>query len=185
MKNTKFRHHNRRLLEKIDEVITDTVIHKRPFSVHSGVWHFVVVGPDAKGTTAIRTGTAEQARIRQAPVYIATLAGPHIADEGGVAIEDLAGGDIPPELAGLKIHDISPLRPLSITARRSGPPLSAAIDEVLDFYRGNETAVIETPDEAYWALSVLKYLEEADHIFPDPVLSRFYSRLGRGGGLAH
>ena len=51
-------------------------------------------------------------------------------------------------------------------------------DEIIEFYKGNDSAVIETPDEAYWALSVLKYLDEIDRLFPGPVLADFYSKLG-------
>lgn len=186
MKNTKFKHHNRLMLDKIDKVVAETIIHKRPFSMDYGVWHFVVLGPDGNGKTAIRTGSAEQARIRQAPVYIATLGGPHIAEGEGMPIEELAGGDVPEELAGLKVFNLSPLRPLSVTAQRAGPPLEKALDEVMELYQGNETAIIETPDQAYWALSVLKYLDESDRIFPDPLMTRFFGHPGTGDrGLPH
>ncbi len=169
-------------MEKAQEVLEGTIIHRRPFNVRDGIWHFVVVGPHANGMSSVRTGAAEQARIQAAQIYIATLGGPRIAEADGIPIEEFAGGDLPVELSGLKIFHLSPLRPLSITARRQGPPMSEAVAETLERYKGNETAIIETPDEAYWALSVLKYLDESDLFFPDPVLSRFYSRIGHNAG---
>ncbi|TBR20840.1 MAG: hypothetical protein EPO63_09300 [Candidatus Nitrosotenuis sp.] len=165
-------------MEKAQEVLEGTIVHRRPFHVEEGIWHFVVVGPHANGASVIRAGTAEQARIQAAPIYIATLGGPHIPDTGGIPIEEFASGDLPGELAGLKIFHLSPLRPLSVTSRRQGPSMDEAVAETLERFKGVETAVIETPDEAYWALSVLKYLDESDLFFPDPVLTRFYSRIG-------
>ena len=178
MKRVSLRHSDRKKMEKAQEVLEGTIVHRHPFTIEDGIWHFVVVGPHANGMSSVRTGTAEQARIQAAPLYIATLGGPHIADADGVPIEEFAGGDLPEELAGLKIFHLSPLRPLEITTRRQGPPMNEAVAEALERYKGNETAIIETPDEAYWALSVLKYLDESDLFFPDPVLTRFYSRIG-------
>lgn len=182
MKRVSLRHGDRKKMDKAQEVLEGTIVHRRPFHVEDGIWHFVVVGPHANGMSSIRTGTAEQARIQAAPIYIATLGGPHIAETDGIPIEEFASGDLPAELAGLRIFHLSPLRPLSITARRQGPPMNEAVAEAMERYKGNETAIIETPDEAYWALSVLKYLDESDLFFPDPVLSRFYSRIGHGAG---
>ena len=34
-------------------------------------------------------------------------------------------------------------------------------------FKDKNIAVIETPDERYWSLSVLKYLNECDQFFPD------------------
>jgi hypothetical protein len=167
------------LLKKAEEAIAETVVHRNPFITESGIWPFVVVGPDDKGMSVIRTGSAEQAKIQASPLYIATLGGDYLPDSDGVPIEELAEGDFPEELAGLTVSNITPLRPLSITSKKAGPPMPEALDEVLDFYMDNRTAIIETPSEAYWALSVLKYLDESDRFFPDPVLENFYSKIGQ------
>ncbi|MEE8484611.1 MAG: hypothetical protein V3S46_08435 [Nitrospinota bacterium] len=181
MKRIHLKANDRKVLEKVERVIAETVVHRRPFEVTHGVWPFVVFGPDANGNAAIRVGSAEQARIQSAPIYIATLGGPHIPDSEGIPLEELAGDDIPEELKGMMVFQMSPMRPLSIQTKRQGPPIKEAVSEVCDFYKGNDTAVIETPDESYWAVSVLKYLDETDKFFPDPVLSDFYSRLGNTG----
>jgi len=167
------------LLRKVEQVTEETVIHRKPFTMKQGVWPFVVFGPDSEGLSVIRVGNAEQAKIKTASLYIATLGGDHIPESEGVPIEELAGDDFPEELAGLKVFNISPLRPLTITTKKMGPPIRDAVSEILDFYSDKSTAIIETPDESYWALSVLKYLDESDRFFPDPMLEDFYSRIGQ------
>jgi len=172
------RSNNRKTRKKVERILLETVVHRRPFSIRDGIWQFVVFGPDAKGSVVIRDGRAEQLRIQRAPVYIATLAGdPHIPDSEGVPIEELAGGDVPEQLEGMKVFHVSPMRPLAVSAKRKGPPVKDALEEIMEFYKGNNTAIIETPDEKYWALSVLKYLDESDRFFPDPVMTNFYSRF--------
>jgi hypothetical protein len=37
----------------------------------------------------------------------------------------------------------------------------------MEEFQDKNIAVIETPDESYWSLSVLKYLKECDQFFPD------------------
>ncbi|MDH5541617.1 MAG: hypothetical protein OEY64_01500 [Nitrospinota bacterium] len=179
MKHIGLKASDRELLKKVEQVTEETVVHRRPFLVKHGVWPFVVFGPDTAGLSVIRVGAAEQAKIKTASVYIATVGGDHIPDSESVPIEELAGSDIPEELAGLKVFSISPLRPLSITTKKGGPPIRDAASEILDFYTDKSTAIIETPDESYWALSVLKYLDDADRFFPDPMLEDFYSRIGQ------
>ncbi len=178
MKRVRLRHNDRAKMEKAEQVLAGTRIHRRPFTINAGVWRFMVVGPDKRGMSVIRTGSAEQARVAAAPLYIATLGGPHIPESAGVPLEEFSSGDLPEELAGLRIFHLAPLRPLSVAARRQGPPVGEAVDEILGRCAEDDTAVIETPDEAYWALSVLKYLDESDRFFPDPVMAEFYSRLG-------
>lgn len=178
MKHMALRSNNREMRKKVEQTLLETVVHRRPFSIEDGIWQFVVFGPDSKGNAVIRDGKAEQLRIQMAPVYIATLGGdPHIPDSEGVPIEELAGGDVPEQLEGMKIFHVSPMRPLVVSAKRNGPPLKDALGEIMEFYENSNAAIIETPDEKYWALSVLKYLDESDRFFPDPVMTDFYSRF--------
>lgn len=165
--------------KKVEKVLAETVVHRNPFIINEGVWPFVVFGPDSKGQSVIRVGTAEQMKIHTSPVYIATLGGPHIPDADGVPIEELSEDDVPEELHGLKVFHVSPMRPISVSEKKGGPPIKDALSEIRDFYKDEGTALIETPDESYWILSVLKYLDESDRFFPDQVLMDFNSRLGR------
>jgi len=186
MKHIGFRSGDRKALAKVERVLAETVIHRRQMHVSDGVWPFVVFGPDADGNAVIRTGSAEQMRIHAAPVYIATLGGPHIPDSESVPVDEIAAGDVPEELKDMKLVHISPLRPLAVTSKKRGASMKEAVNEVMDMYKGNDIAVIETPDESYWVLSVLKYLDETDRFFPDPVVSMFNERLGNGrpqGGI--
>ena len=178
MKHFSIRSQTEKMHNKILEVISETVIHRRPKRIIEGVWPFVVFGPGEDGNAVVRVGKAEQRRIHAAPVYIATLSGPHISESDTVPIEEIAGDDVPEELKGMSLCQMSPMRPLSVTSKHNGPPPEEAVDEILELYKGNDTAIIETPQESYWILSVLKYLDESDRFFPDPVVSDFYSRLG-------
>jgi hypothetical protein len=181
MDKLEFRLKDKRFLKKLEQTLSETVVHRRLFRVQDGVWPFVVFGPDSHGNTVVRGGKAEQSRIHRLPVYIATLGGPHVPDSEGVPIEELASGDLPPELEGMKIFHLTPLRPLEVSNKRTIARADGGVaEEIMDFYKGNDVALIETPDEAYWALSVLKYLDENDRNFPSPVLADFYSKLGVG-----
>ncbi len=182
MKNFRFKGSGKAVFQKIEQVLENTVIHRRPFVMYQGKWPFVVLGPDTEGNAVIRAGYAEQSLIKKAPVYIATVGGGYIADSEGVPIEELAGGDVPEEMAGLKVFHMSPMRPLTVTARKGGPPLHEAIPEALEHYGDDATAVIETPDEAHWIISVLKYLDESDRFSGDPMMEYFHSQLARNTG---
>ena len=178
MKRVTLRSKNGELLKKVEKALAETVIHRRPRYVSNGAWPFVVFGPDKGANAVIRTGNAQQSLIHSTPVYLATVGGDHIPDSQGIPIEELAAGDVPEELVGLKVFQLSPMRPLTIISKRIGPPIKSAVQEILELHKENDTAIIETPDEAFWTLSVLKYLDESDRFFPDPVLENFYSRLG-------
>jgi len=178
MKHFSIRSQTEKMQNKIIEVISETVIHRRQKKIIEGIWPFVVFGPGEDGSTVVRVGKAEQMRIHTAPVYIATLSGPHISESDGIPIDEIAGDEVPEELKGMSLCQMSPMRPLLVTSERNGPPVEEAVDEILELYKGNDIAVIETPQERYWVLSVLKYLDESDRFFPDPVVSNFYSRLG-------
>jgi hypothetical protein len=115
----------------------------------------------------VREGCAVHLRIESALVYIAAMGDPEVIGGGGMPIEEFAQGDIPPELKGLEIYHIDPVRPLTILEKRKGPPVSEAADRILGEYENKNIAVIETPHEQYWSVSVLKYLRECDQFFPD------------------
>jgi len=185
MKHFSIRSQTEKMHNKIIEVLSETVIHRRPKKIIEGIWPFVVFGPGEEGISVVRVGKAEQTRIHTAPVYIATLNGPHISESDGIPIEEVAGDDVPEELKGMCLSQMSPMRPLSVTSKHNGPPAKEAVDEILELYKGNDTAVIETPEESHWVLSVLKYLDESDRFFPDPVVSDFYSRLGHSRPHGH
>ena len=178
MKHINLKAEEREIIKKAEQAIAETIVHRQPFITESGIWPFVVIGPDDNGMSVIRVGSAEQSKIQASPLYIATLGGDYIPDSDGVPIEELTDGDIPEEMAGLSVFNVTPLRPLSISLKKAGPPLPDGLDEVLDIYKDDRTAIIETPSESYWALSVFKYLDESDRFFPDPVLENFYSKIG-------
>jgi len=182
MKNFRFKGNSEEIFRTIEQVLEKTVIHRRPFVIHQGKWPFVVLGANKKGNSVIRTGYAEQSLIKNAPAYIATVGGDYIAGSEGVPIEELAGGDVPEEIAGLKVFHMSPIRPVTVTDRKDGHPLKEAVPEVLELYSDDATAIIETPDEAHWIISVLKYLDESDRFSGDPVMDYFHSRLARNTG---
>lgn len=183
MGKLEFRLKDKRFLKKLEQVLAETVVHRRLFRMLDGVWPFVVFGPDGKGNTVVRDGSAEQYRIQKMPVYIATVGGAHVPDSQGVPIEELASGDLPAEMEGLKIFHLAPVRPLEVTTKKVIPGVGKNVTgELLDFYGGTDSAIIETPDESYWAISVIKYLDENDRVFPSPLLSEFYSRLGFDSG---
>lgn len=182
MKSFYFRGKNPELIKKVEQVMEETIIHRWPFMVQHGKWPFVVFGPYSKEGSIVRVGLAEQTIIKKVPVYIATLGGEHIPDFEGMPVEELAGGDIPDEIAGLKVFHLSPLRPISIANKKSGPPVVKAVDEILELYNDKVTAVIETPDESYWILSILKYLDESDQLSLDPVMNDFFSHMKRNHG---
>jgi len=170
---------DKKLLAKIEETINETVIHKHPFRMSMGRWPFVVFGASSKESSIIRVGLAEQTIIKKAPLYIATLGGDHVPDSEGVPVEELAGEDVPEDIIGMKIFRLNPIRPISISQKKKGSSTKAVIDELLETYTDEDVAIIETPNEAYWVLSVLKYLEETDKFSGDPLMERFYSMAGR------
>ena len=151
----------------VKEVFEQTKILKRQLELELGRWSFVVFGPQGNESTIIREGCAVHLRVDNGLVYIAAVGNPDDIGVRGMPIEEFAQGDIPPELKGLEIYHIDPLRPLKIFEKRKGPPFPEAPEVILEEYRDKNIAVIETPDESYWSLSVLKYLKECDQYFPD------------------
>ncbi|VAX21502.1 hypothetical protein MNBD_NITROSPINAE02-2118 [hydrothermal vent metagenome] len=168
------------LRRKVDETLEKTIIHKRQKELAIGRWDFVVFGPSQKagGDAVLRIGAAETMVIQNASIYVASIGSPEvIGHEGMMAIEELAGEDISDELRGLEVYHMAPIRPLQVVSKREGMSLDKMRDAVFDEFGDANTAIIETPDEAAWSLSVLKYLGECDEYFPDPLISRIRSRM--------
>ena len=153
--------------QKAQEIFEKSQILKRQLELELGRWNFVVFGPRGEEQTIIREGCAVHLRIENAVVYVAAVGNPDEVGSGGMPIEEFAQGDVPSELKGLEIYHIDPLRPLKILDKRQGPPPSEAAEAVMEEFRDKNVAVIESPDESFWSLSVLKYLQECDRFFPD------------------
>ena len=153
--------------QKVQEIFEQSQIHKRQLELEPGRWNFVVFGPQGKERTIVREGCAIHMRVNNSLVYLATMGNPDEVGTRGMPIEEFAQEEIPPELMGLEIYRIDPVRPLTITEKRNGPSPSEAKEAILEEFRDKNVAVIETPDESYWSLSVLKYLQECDLFFPD------------------
>jgi len=164
---------------KVHDTMEKTVIHKRQAELALGRWDFVVFGPSHnKEETVLRVGVAEQAVIQNASLYVAALGDPATMGRSGmIPLKELAGGDLSEELADLEIYHVSPLRPLTITEKRKGPELSRMRDLSLKEFSDANLAIIETPDQEAWSLSVLKYLHQCDETLPDPVISEIRNRM--------
>lgn len=167
MPDFKLKVKNWETFQKVQEVFEQSRILKRQLELELGCWNFVVFGPQGKEHTIIREGCAIHMRVNNTLIYVATVGNPEEIGARGMPIEEFAQGDIPPELKGLEIYQIDPLRPLKIFEKRKGPSPSEATELIMEEFRDKNIAVIETPDEIYWSLSVLKYLKECDQFFPD------------------
>ena len=177
---------NQKTFDKVQEVIEGTRILRTQDDLVYGHWDFVVVGPSSETQSVIREGYAQQAKILTSPVYLTTLAHPRGGFEGrGIPIEELIS-EVPEDLLGLEVLQIDPVRPFSINSRRVGPPLKEAVDRVMESYGEKNIAIIQTPDEKYWGVSVLKYLNDFDSQFPDYVTEAIRAgRLPLKGSLLH
>ena len=119
--------------------------------------------------------------IQIAAVYMAAVGDPRLIGQPGmVTLEELAGGDLSEDLYGLEVYNLSPLRPISVVEKREGSDLDRMRDLALKEFSDRNVTVIETPDEEAWSLAVLKYLDEPDEIFPDPLISAIRHNM-RGG----
>jgi len=153
--------------QKVEEIFEQTRILKRQLELDVGRWSFVVFGPKGPEHTVVREGCAIHLKIDDSLIYIAAVGDPDKVGERGMPIEEFAQEKLPPELNGLEIFQIDPVRPLNIYEKWTGPHPSEAVESILENFKDKNTAVIETPDERYWSLSVLKYLNECDRFFPD------------------
>jgi hypothetical protein len=175
--------------KKLVEIIEGSVIHQRQRELAPGKWDVAVFGPSRKNKGAVlRVCVAEQMLIQNASVYLASVGDPHLIGRPGmVTLEELAGGDISEDLYGLEVYNVSPLRPISVVEKREGADIDRMRELTLKEFSDRNVTVIETPDEEAWSLAVLKYLDETDEIFPDPLMSaiRHTMRGGSSGFRGH
>ena len=160
-----------KMLKKINKVVEGTNIVQRQLELTCGHWDFVVFGP-SKSNLVIREGYAQHMRILDSDAYIVSVAkhgdfaGRSYGNILPIPIEELVDNDITDELKGLEVLNVDPLRPLSINFKKTVSSLKG--EKLLqDNYADKNIAIIQTPDEKYWAISVLKYLNECDQYFPD------------------
>jgi len=167
MPNFKLKAEDWETYQRVQEIFEQTRILKRQLELEIGRWSFVVYGPQGNDHTIVREGCAVHLQVDSALLYVATVGDPDHVGMRGMPIEEFAQGDIPFELRGLEIFHIDPVRPLKVFEKRKGPLLSDAEEIIMEEFQDKNIAVIETPDERYWSLSVLKYLYECDQFFPD------------------
>jgi hypothetical protein len=167
MPRVSIRSNNVNSFKKLKEIIEHTKILKRQRELIYGRWDFVVFGPKGRNNTIIREGNAEHVRILNSSIYIASIGYPNHVEVHGIPIEEFMSGDLPEELKGVEIYQVDPLRPLTISMKKEGPLLQNAINLVQKEYEDKNIAIIQTPEEEYWGISVLKYLNECDRYFPD------------------
>ena len=175
MPKIKLRAKDRIIYDKIAEAYEKTEIVQRQRQLTSGRWDFVVFGESGNNQTILREGFAEHASIKRAPIYIASLAQSGLTDVNGIPIEEFVQEDIPKKYQGLEIIQVDPFRPLTIVKKDNyaggkGP------DKICKEYENINIAIIRSPHETDWMISVMKYLNECDQNFPDPVQQAFSGR---------
>jgi hypothetical protein len=163
------------IFDKITEAYEKTEIVQRQRQLKPGRWDFVVFGDAEKNQTVFREGFAEHASIKRAPIYIASLAQGGLTDVNGIPIEEFIEEDIPEKYQGLEIIQVDPLRPLTIIKKNNYSGKKGA-DKVCKEYEDANIAIIRSPHESDWMISVMKYLNECDQNFPDPVQQAFSGR---------
>jgi hypothetical protein len=169
MPQFKLRAKDAKVVEAIQEAYEQTVVLQRQKSITPGRWDFAVFAEAGKDETILRVGYAEHAVIQRAPVYIASLAQPGLMDLSGVPIEEFITEDVPEEYQGLEIIQVDPVRPLTIQEKKSLPAINTSQDKICREYEDQNIAVIQAPRENDWVIAVMKYLNECDQAFPDPV----------------
>lgn len=171
--------------KKLEEIIEGSIIHQRQRELAPGKWDMVVFGPSRKTKGAVlRVCVAEQMVIQNASVYLAAVGDPQLIGRPGmVPLEELAGGDLSEDLYGLEVYNVTPIRPISVVEKRSAADLDRMRELALKEFSDKNITLIETPDEEAWSLAALKYLDETDDIFPDPLMSVIRNTM-RGGPSA-
>lgn len=160
---------NSKMLKKVKKIVEGTDIIQRQIELTHGHWDFVVMGPN-KNNLVIRKGYAQHVKVLDSSAYVVTVVNPSnyldCSHRNTIPIEEFISGDIPEDLKGLDVLNVDPIRPLSIVLKKT-LPLSKGEKMVQDDYSNKNIAIIQTPDEEYWAISVFKYLNECDQYFPD------------------
>ena len=163
------------IFDKLTEAYEKTEIIQRQRELSAGRWDFVVFGGSGKNQTVLREGFAEHASIKRAPIYIASLSQSGLTDVNGIPIEEFIEEDIPEKYKGLEIIQVDPLRPLTIIKKETYHGKKGA-DKIFSEYEDVNIAIIRTPHETDWMISVMRYLNECDQNFPDPVQQAFSRR---------
>ena len=175
MPKIKFRAKDKVIYDKITEAYEKTQIVQRQRELAAGRWDFVVFGPSDKNQTIYREGFAEHASIKRAPIYIASLAQSGLTDVNGIPVEDFIEDDIPEKYHGLEIIQVDPLRPLTIIKKENCSGKNSE-EKIFVGYEETNIAIIRSPHETDWVISVMRYLNECDQNFPDAVQQAFSRR---------
>ena len=183
MPKIKVRTDKQQVYEKIVESYEKTIIIQKQKQLTYGRWDFVVFGVTDKNEMVLREGFAEQASIKRAPIYIASLTQPGLTNVNGIAIEEFITEDVPEKYKGLEIIHVDPLRPLTINKKKTFNQSSKVTDQICRDYENQNTAVIHSPHESDWMIAVMKYLSECDKAFPDPVQESFYRSSSAHGNF--
>ena len=166
------------IFDKLTEAYEKTEIIQRQRELSAGRWDFVVFGESGKNQTVLREGFAEHASIKRAPIYIASLSQSGLTDVNGIPIEEFIEEDIPEKYKDLEIIQVDPLRPLTIIKKETYYGKKGA-DKIFSEYEDVNIAIIRTPHETDWMISVMKYLNECDQNFPDAVQQAFLSQSSK------
>ena len=175
MPQIKLRAKDQVIFDKLTEAYEKTEIIQRQRELSAGRWDFVVFSESGKNQTVLREGFAEHASIKRAPIYIASLSQSGLTDVNGIPIEEFIEEDIPEKYKGLEIIQVDPLRPLTIIKKETYSGKKGA-DKIFSEYEDVNIAIIRTPHETDWMISVMKYLNECDQNFPDPMQQAFSRR---------
>ena len=175
MPKIKLRAKDQAIYDKITEAYEKTEIIQRQPKLAIGRWDFVVFGESDNTDFVIREGFAEHASIKRAPIYIASLAESGLTNVNGIPIEEFVEEDVPEKYSGLEIIQVDPLRPLTVVKKDTYAG-KKGLDKICREYESVNIAIIRSPHETDWMISVMKYLNECDQSFPDPVQQAFSSR---------
>lgn len=173
MPRFKLKAKDRKSYERLKKAVEDTVIIQKQRDLAHGHWDFVVFGAVDKDKTILRVGYAEYSMIQRVPVYIAALGEPGIGDMNGVPIDEFISDDIPDDYQGLLIYQVEPVRPLTISLKKTLDSIGKVADKICKEYETQNIAVIHAPHENDWVISVMRYLHECDQHFPDRVQQSF------------
>ena len=83
--------------------------------------------------------------------------------------------DIPEKYHGLEIIQVDPLRPLTIIKKENYSGKNGE-GKICAEYEEANIAIIRSPHETDWMISVMRYLNECDQNFPDPIQQAFSNR---------
>jgi len=175
MPKIKLRAKDQVVYDKITEAYEKTEIIQRQHKLTMGRWDFVVFGESGNTDFVLREGFAEHASIKRAPIYIASLAESGLTNVNGIPIEEFVDEEVPEKYLGLEIIQVDPLRPLTVIKKDTYMGKKGA-DKICREYENVNVAIIRSPHETDWMISVMKYLNECDQNFPDPVQQAFSSR---------